>query len=477
VTDSGTLTPGHPRRWLILFIVLAVECMDLLDATIVQVAAPAIQADLGATPAQLQWIVGGYALALAVGLVLAGRLGDLYGRRRLFILGTAAFVVTSAMCGMAPSTSAMIGFRILQGLAAALMIPQGFGIIRDAFPKDELSKAFGLFGPVIGLSAVLGPIVGGLLVYADLFDTGWRMVFLVNIPLGLLAIVGAVRVLPESRKPEATTLDVVGGLITALAAGLLVFPLIQGHELDWPGWAFGAMSVSGLVLVGVFAWWERHLEKSGRDALITMSMFRKRAYASGMLVLILFFAGMVGLTLVLMLYFQFGLQYSAIHAGLSLVAWSFGMGFGAGMGGGLLAPKFGRKVLHAGFVIMMLGVLFLIWTVDRKGMEITSWQLIAPELVCGFGIGLVIAPLFGFILAAVDDEEVGSASGVLNALQQLAAALGVAILGSIFFSTLEEADFVVAMKQVLKVEVGFVIAAALLTFLLPQKQRPDDELH
>ncbi len=190
-TPAPVVNHGHPRRWLILSIVLVVEIMDLLDGTIVNVAAPTIRADLGASTTALQWIVGGYALALAVGLVVGGRLGDLFGRRRLFMIGIALFTVSSLLSGIAPDTRVLIVFRLTQGLAAALMIPQGFGIIRSAFSTEDLPKAFGLFGPVIGLSAVFGPIVGGLLVGADLFGTGWRLVFLINLPLGILAFVGA----------------------------------------------------------------------------------------------------------------------------------------------------------------------------------------------------------------------------------------------------------------------------------------------
>lgn len=467
---------GHPRRWLILFIVLAVECMDLLDSTVVNVAAPAIRADLGASTTALQWIVGGYALALAVGLVVGGRLGDLYGRRRLFLLGTVAFTACSLLCGIAPSTGALVACRLAQGLAAALMIPQGFGIIRSAFSTEDLPKAFGLFGPVIGLSAVLGPIVGGALVDADLFGTQWRMIFLVNLPLGLLAVAGAALVLPESRSDGVRTLDAAGAVLVALAAGLLIYPLIQGRELDWPAWTFAMMAASAPLLL-LFGWHERRRERAGRDPLVTTSIFAKREYTSGLLVLLLFFGAMVGLMLTLTLYLQLGLGFSAIHAGLSLVPQSLGMGIGAGLGGGLLAPRFGRCVLHAGFAVMVAGVVALLLVLDANGLGVTSWQLAAPQLIAGLGSGLVVAPLFGFILAAVDDEEVGSASGVLNALQQLGAAVGVAVLGTVFFSTLESRGFAAGLEHTLWAVAGTVVAAGLLALLLPRHQREDELAH
>ncbi|MDO8209458.1 DHA2 family efflux MFS transporter permease subunit [Conexibacter sp. CPCC 206217] len=472
---APAVSAGHPRRWLILFVVLAVECMDLLDGTIVNVAAPSIGAELHASTTALQWIVGGYALALAVGLVLGGRLGDLFGRRRLFLIGTAAFTVCSLLCGVAPSSGVLIAFRLLQGLAAALMIPQGFGIIRSAFSTEELPKAFGLFGPVIGLSAVLGPIVGGALVDADLFGTGWRLVFLVNLPLGIVAVAAGIALLPESRTDGVSNLDGVGAALVALAVGLLIYPLIQGRELDWPAWTFAMMAASGVLLI-VFGWHERRRERAGRDPLVTTSIFAKRAYTSGLLVMLLFFAGMVGLMLVLTLYLQLGLGFSAIHAGLSLAPQSLGMAIGAGLGGALLAPRFGRKVLHAGLVVMAIGTVALLLVVDANGLDVTTWQLAVPQLVAGVGIGLVVAPLFSLVLAAVADDEVGSASGVLNALQQLGSAVGIALLGTLFFTTLDSQGFVDALEHVLIAELAVIAAAAVLALLLPQQGR-EEELH
>jgi EmrB/QacA subfamily drug resistance transporter len=472
---AAEATTGHPRRWLILFIVLAVECMDLLDGTIVNVAAPSIRADLGSSTTALQWIVGGYALAMAVGLVVGGRLGDLYGPRRLFVLGTVGFTVCSLLCGLAPSSGALVVLRLAQGLAAALMIPQGFGIIRAAFPTEELPKAFGLFGPVIGLSAVLGPIVGGALVGADLFGTEWRMVFLVNLPLGLLATAGGVLVLPGSGGGAVRSLDAVGAALVALAAGLLLYPLVQGRDAGWPAWMFAMMAAS-VVLLGLFGWHERRRERDGRDPLITTSIFKARAYTSGVIVLVIFFGGMIGLMLAFTLYLQLGLGFSPIHAGLSLVPQSLGMAVGAGLGGALLVPRFGRHVLHTGFVVMIAGTLALLAVVHGQGLDATTLQLAAPQLLAGIGTGLVVAPLFSFIIAGVADAEVGSASGVLNALQQLGSAVGVAVLGTIFFSTLTGHGFVVALDHVLLVVAGALAVAALLALLLPMRARPEDEL-
>src|SRR5215208_2422696 len=245
VTTAPPPTPiANPKRWAILALVLAVECMDLLDGTIVNVAAPSIRADLGSGLSTLQWVAGGYALTFAVGLVTGGRLGDIYGRRRMFLLGVAGFATASLLCGLAPTSGTLIAARLLQGACAAIMIPQGFGIIRSAFGPDEIGKAFALFGPVIGLSAVLGPVLGGVLVEADLLGTGWRLIFLVNLPLAVAAIVAGARLLPESRAERPPRLDVPGAVLVTIAAGLLVFPLIQGREADWPAWTFASMAAA-----------------------------------------------------------------------------------------------------------------------------------------------------------------------------------------------------------------------------------------
>jgi MFS family permease len=211
---------NHSRRWAILALILAAECMDLLDGTIVNVAAPTIQRGLQASTSALQWVIGGYALTFAVGLVTGARIGDIYGRKRAFVIGAYAFVATSLSCAFAVNPAMLITSRLAQGAAAALLIPQGLGILRDVFSAEDQGQAFAIFGPVIGLSAVLGPVLGGLLVDANLFGSGWRLVFFVNLPLGLAAAIGAARLMPESRAPRKTRLDLVGNGLLMAATGL-----------------------------------------------------------------------------------------------------------------------------------------------------------------------------------------------------------------------------------------------------------------
>ena len=461
---------GHPRRWAILALVLLVECMDLLDGTIVNVAAPSIRADLGSGLSSLQWIAGGYALTFAVGLVTGGRLGDVYGRRRLFLGGVGGFAAASLLCGLAPTSAALVAARLLQGACAALMIPQGFGIIRAAFAPDEVGRAFAAFGPVIGLSAVLGPVLGGVLTEGDVLGLGWRSIFLVNLPLAAAALVAGARLLPESRAAAPPTLDVPGAALITAAAGLLVYPLIQGREAGWPAWAFASMAAA-LAVLAAFAVAERRRERVGLSPLVTPSLFRRRAFTAGLLCALVFFAGMIGLMLVFSLYLQMGLGYGAAHAGVAFVPWSLGTAVGAGLGAGLLGPRFGRVTLHAGAAVMLTGVLGMLAVVHATGPDMSVWHIAGPELLAGAGMGMLLAPLFDFVLAGVEDHEVGSASGVLNATQQLAGAVGIAAIGTVFFSVAGDAGIRRAFEAALWIDAALLVVTAALVLLLPRRAR------
>ncbi|HEX3906450.1 MAG TPA: MFS transporter [Mycobacteriales bacterium] len=463
-------TSSHPRRWLILALVLVAECMDLLDGTIVNVAAPTIRTDLHASASALQWVIGGYALAFAVVLITGARLGDIYGRRRLFVLGSLGFVAASMACGFAVDPAMLIGCRLAQGAAAALLIPQGLGIIKEVFGADEQGKAFAVFGPVIGLSAMLGPIIGGALVDANAFGSGWRLIFFVNLPLGLLAAVGAARIIPESRAARRTRLDLVGTGLVALGMGLLVYPLIQGRAAGWPAWTY-LMAAGSVVSFGLLVGWGRRMGRLGNDPLIDAAIFGHRAYSTGLAVIMVFFAGMIGTLLVLTLFLQFGEGFSAIHSGLTLAPFALGSAAGATLAAAVLVPRLGRIVLQLGAVLLAGGVWWLRHVITTHGLHTTSVSLIPAELLLGLGIGMVVSPLFDFILAAVTDDEAGSASGVLNAVQQLAGAVGVAALGTVFFSVLTHSGFVAAVERCLLVELATTPVLLVLIQLLPGRAR------
>jgi EmrB/QacA subfamily drug resistance transporter len=471
VLEAPAAAPSEPSpyrwRWIVLAIVLIAEIMDLLDSTVITIAAPTVRDALGGGTATMQWWAAGYTLAFGVFLIVGGRLGDAYGRRRVFIIGITGFTLASAACALAPSPDVLIATRVLQGAFGALLIPQGLGMIKNVFPPKEMGAAFAAFGPIMGLSAIAGPILAGWLVSADLLGTGWRMIFLINVPLGVAGLLGALRFMPESKAPTRVRLDPVGMVLISAASLCLIYPLVEGRELGWPLWVFGLMG-AGLALLGVFA----SIERRARDAaLIAPSLLRNRAYTSGLLVGIVFFAAFAGLMLVVSLFLQLGLHYSPEHAGLSLVPMSLGTAIAAG-GSYALMPRFGRKVLQGGLAIIAAALLGLAATVGHEGLHLTSWELVPGLAVFGLGLGLVFGPLFNVILAGVEEHEVGSASGTLNAIQQLGNSIGVAVLATIFFSLLDHGHASTgAMTRTVLISAGLFVVAFVLSFLLPRDAR------
>ncbi|MEU4980577.1 MFS transporter [Streptomyces sp. NPDC021969] len=427
--------PPYARRWAALAVILGAEIMDLLDGTVMNVAAPAVRADLGGSLSVIQWITVGYTLAFAVLLVVGGRLGDIYGRKRMFVVGAVGFTLASVLCSVAAGPEMLTAARFLQGGLGALMIPQGLGLIKQMFPPKETAAAFGAFGPAIGLGAVLGPIVAGFLVDADLFGTGWRSVFLINLPIGAAVIVGAVLLLPEGRAPVRPKFDVVGMVLVTAGLTLLIFPLVQGRERGWPAWAFVLMLGGAAVLVGFVAH-ELRQERRGGATLIELSLLRRSRYAAGLAVALVFFTGVSGMSLLLALHLQIGLGFSPTRAALTMTPWSVFLVVGAILTGAVLGSKFGRKALHGGLVVLALGVLIILLTIGDQAGGLTSWELVPGIAVAGLGMGVMIGLLFDIALADVDKQEAGTASGVLTAVQQLGFTVGVAVLGTLFFGLL-----------------------------------------
>ncbi|SNT62709.1 drug resistance transporter, EmrB/QacA subfamily [Streptosporangium subroseum] len=466
--DAPPEPPLYRWRWAALFVILAAEVMDLLDAMVTNIAAPTIRAELGGTAAVIQWLGAAYTLSMAVGLITGGRLGDIYGRKRMFLIGAAGFTVGSLLCAVAQSPELLVGARVVQGLFGAVMLPQGLGMIKEMFPPKEMGAAFGLFGPVMGLSSVGGPILAGWLIDADFFGTDWRMIFLINLPLGLAAIVAGLRYLPESRSPHPLKLDFGGVLLASLAGLLLVFPLVQGRESDWPAWSFVMMGAS-VVVFAIFGWFESRRSRAGGDPLVVPSLFRKRAFTGGLLTGLVFFSSMSGFALVFNLYTQVGLGYSTLKAGLVMIPWSLGMVVGFGLA--QMVQRFGRKVLQGGVLVMALGTLGVLLTVTLAGMDVTPWQFVPALTVTGIGMGLLMAPFFNIVLAGVEQHESGSASGTLTAVQQLGGAFGVALLGTVFFDQLgigANPDVIGATRIVLWIVAGMLLTTFLAAFLLPK---------
>lgn len=467
---------GDRRRWFALAIVMTAAFMDLVDVTIVNIAIPSIQRDEGATFSQIQWITAGYALAFAAGLVTGGRLGDIHGRKRIFLIGIGGFTLASALCGLAVNPEMLVASRILQGAMAALMVPQVLSIVHATFPAHERGKVFGLFGAIVGLGAVSGPLLGALLTEWNLFGLEWRPIFLINLPVGIAGLVLGSRFITESKAPRALKLDLVGVALVTLALLMLLYPLTRGRELGWPVWGYVSMA-GALVVFAALVAYER--VKGARDGspLIELSLFRVKSFAAGIAVQTVFGVGLGIFFLVWTMYMQIGLGWSALRAGLTGVPFSIAVSAAAGMSVQMLVPRFGRKVLQAGALVMAAGVLLYIWEAERYGMGIASWQMALPLVVMGAGMGLIVAPLTDAVLSEVPHEHAGSASGLINTVQQMGNALGLGLVSVVFFGVIDEplarAEVGPAFADGFQHALGWVAAVLgvifLLMFALPKR--------
>ncbi|WP_406126112.1 MFS transporter [Streptomyces canus] len=479
-TLSGTLdappAAGDRRRWFALAIVMTAAFMDLVDVTIVNIAIPSIRQDAGASVSQIQWITAGYALAFAAGLITGGRLGDIHGRKRLFLVGIGGFTLASALCGFAATPEMLVAARILQGGMAAMMVPQVLSIVHATFPAHERGKVFGLFGAIVGLGAVSGPLLGALLTEWNLFGLEWRPIFLINLPVGIVGLVLGSRFITESKAPRALKLDLVGVGLVVVGLLLLLYPLTRGEELDWPLWGYVSMAGAPLVFAALVAYEKR---KGARDGspLVELSLFRVKSFAAGIAVQTVFGVGLGIFFLVWTLYMQTGLGWSPLRAGLTGVPFSIAVSTAAGLSVQKLVPRFGRKVLQAGALLMAVGVLLYLWEAERYGMGISSWQMALPLVVMGVGMGLIVAPLTDAVLSEVPREHAGSASGLINTVQQMGNALGLGLVSVVFFGVigddLRPAQVGPAFVDAFQHALGWVAAVMgvifLLMFALPKR--------
>jgi MFS family permease len=467
-STASTSTRPYHLRWVVAAVVLAANVMDLLDATIVNVAAPAVHRDLGGGASTIQWLSAGYTLAFAVLLIAGARLGDILGRRRLFLVGSAGFTLFSAACSAAPTVGVLIAFRALQGAFGALMIPQGFGLLKQVFDDDaEFDKATGLFGPATGVAMLAAPIIAGALIDANLWGTGWRLVFLINIPVGALTLPLAIRSLPRGATHPGVRLDIGGVWLVGLALVAIIYPLIQGRADGWPAWSFGLLAAGVLLLLAFL----RHERRHGSSPLIEPTLLANRTYLSGVAVALALFGAFGGLLLCISLYGQLGEGWSPIHAGLTLTPMVAGMILGM-VGSLALVRRLGRHLLHIGIVLIAVGAaaLALILTDARAA---STWDLVPGLVLMGAGVGASIGQLFRFILTSVTMDEVGSASGVLEAVQQLSTSLGVAVLGSIFFSAFAHHLPSYALRITAWACLAPLAAAFVLVFRLPMQPREE----
>ncbi|MEU6820495.1 MFS transporter [Streptomyces atriruber] len=480
-TTSAPVPPvaaGDRRRWFALAIVMTAAFMDLVDVTIVNIAIPSIQRDAGATFSQIQWITAGYSLAFAAGLVTGGRLGDIHGRKRIFLIGITGFTVASALCGFAANPEMLVASRILQGGMAALMVPQVLSIVHATFPAHERGKVFGLFGMIVGLGAVSGPLLGALLTEWNIFGLEWRPIFLINLPVGIVGIVLGRKFISESKAPRALKLDLVGVVLVTAGLLMLLYPLTRGRELGWPVWGY-VMMAGSLVVFGALIAYEKWKAAKDGSPLVELSLFKVKSFAAGIAVQTVFGVTLGIFFLVWTLYMQVGLDWSALRAGLTGVPFSIAVSAAAGISVQKLVPRFGRKVLQAGALAMASGVLIYIWEAGRYGADIAPWQMALPLVVMGVGMGLIVAPLTDAVLSDVPQEHAGSASGLINTVQQMGTALGLGLVSVVFFGVIDEhvrpdripAEFVDGFQNALWWVAGVLAVIFLVMFALPAKPK------
>lgn len=423
------------QRTIALVIVALAFVIDLLDNTIVNIAIPSIQIDLGASYAAIQWLTAGYALAFAVLLITGGRLGDVVGYKKLFMTGVAGFTIASLLSGLAWDANVLIGARLLQGAMAALMVPQVMSLMQVMYKPKERGVVMGLFGALGGLAASLGPVIGGLLIQANIGGLDWRPIFLINIPIGLFAFFAAIKYLPSGKSPHPLKLDIFGTGLIIVALGLLLFPLIQGRELDWPAWVFVMMAIS-LPVFALFWWWQVKKDKKDSSPLIIPSLFNISSFRVGLFVNIVFEMIMLGFFFTYTIVLQIGLGYSVIEAALTGLPTAVGISFSIGFLAQKLTKLIGRYTMTLGAVIMAIGLGAVVLALVISGHNTQPWQFIPGLLLTGTGMGLVMGLMFSVTLKDVDTKHAGSASGTLNAVSQLGGAIGIALVGVIFFGHL-----------------------------------------
>jgi len=473
--QSQPLRPGpEPRRWLMLPVVLMAMFMAGFDIWVVNVAAPSLQRDLHVSDAALQLIVGGYAFMYASGMVTGGRLGDLLGYRRMFMIGVTSFAAASLLCGLARSPAELVTARLLQGLTGAAMVPQVLALITAIFPVSERSRALSWFGVTIGLSFVSGQILGGLLRKANVLGLTWRPIFLVNVPVGAVALVAAALVVPRAGGQRRPRLDPVGAVGVSASLALALVPLTLGHDEGWPAWTWVSMaaSVPAFVLTVI---WERRLTRRGGEPLLDLALFRDRAFSAGIGVnfaLLLFFGSFM---FVLTLLLQIGLGQSPLHAGLETgpLALTFTV---MSILGPRMSARFGPRSITIGAGLDIVGTIALIATGMRYGGHLTAWGLAPATAVIGLGQGLAMPSLIGAALAGVPRERAGAAAGILTTMQQFGTAAGIAVIGAVFYDRLGDVpsrgSSVSAMVLAMVVDAAIVLGATGLTLLLPRRAVP-----
>lgn len=425
---------ADPRRWVALFVLLLASFMNLIDVTIVNVALPSLEANMHADPSELEWVVAAFVLAFALGLLPFGRLGDVVGRTRMFLIGVGLFTLASAFCGLAPSIEWLIFARVLQGLAGAIMTPQVLAIAQVTFPPEEKGQAFSLFGLSAGLAAVTGPILGGLLIEANFFGLDWRPIFLVNVPVGIFAVVAGLYLIPRTPGHPDLKNDFVGIAIFALATIAMIYPLVEGRSFGWPIWAFALIGIS-LLLVALFVLWEKRRAAANQPQLLNFSLISNGNFLLGLLITTIFASGVPAMFIVISLTLQSGYGFTPLESGLTNTPFSVGVLL-VSLLIGRLGQRFLKERLMVGAALLVIGITWLDFTIRGMGDTASHWTFTAPLLLAGLGLGTGFSGLFQTVLMGVPPRDAGAGSGALQAFQQLGGAVGVALVGEIFFTLL-----------------------------------------
>ncbi|WP_269581237.1 MFS transporter [Roseibium sp. Sym1] len=450
------------NRWTALAALYLAMFMNILDISVVNLALPVIRADLGASDTELEWVLVIYVLTFAAGLLPFGRFGDVLGRGRLFCLGVAGFTVSSLACGLAPDTTTLIASRGTQGLSAAMMVPQVLAIVHVVFAEEEKGRAIGLFGSVSALGAVAGPLVGGVLVWADLFGLGWRPIFLINLPIGLVSLYGALRFLPDLRNETSLKPDWAGTFLFALAVVALVFPLVEGRQFGWPVWCFALIGLSAGLTV-LFHLVQRRNANQGLPQLLPVALTGDKAFLAGVLFVAAFFSAMAGVFFMMAVFLQAGLGLTPLFAGLILAPHPVGVIVASAYSGRFGSRWFSGRIVASTLMVLCALVAIRFVVLSDRAPE----TLLLPFLLLGLGVGTGIPALFQMVLSRVGGVDAGAGSGVLQAFQQVGMAFGIAIQGQIFFQMLgadmSEASFRQAAQATLVYPIGVLAALFCLT--------------
>jgi EmrB/QacA subfamily drug resistance transporter len=446
-------------RWRAMSVALVAGFMTLLDVSIVNVALPSIRNDLHLSSGALQWVLSGYALTFGLLLVPAGRFGDARGRRNVFIAGLAVFTLASAGAGLATSALTLIIARLIQGAAAGVVNPQVSGLIQQLFKPAERGRPFGLLGATIGISTAIGPLLGGLLIQIFGASEGWRWIFYINVPIGIVAIILGWRWIPSRGKAdrERESMDLVGVVLLGVGIVLLLLPLVQ--EREWHGSAKWLLVVAAVIVLAVFYFWERRYARRGTP-VIDLSLFKVRSYALGALVGLLYFAGFTTVFFIYTLFLQSGLHYTALEAGLAITPFALGSAAAAAIGGRIV-NRYGRPLVAIGLLLVVVGLVATVVALHFVPGHNAGWATAVPLLVAGVGSGLVISPNQTLTLSEVPVRRAGSAGAVLQTGQRIGTAVGIAAVGSVFFNRLANngGSWDLAFRMALYVTIGFVVVA------------------